>query len=329
MKEYYIGIDVGGTKCAVILGKCTDGDMSIVDKIAFPTESNKGYMFAVNNIYAAIEEILKKYNLGKDEVEAMGVSCGGPLDSKTGRVLSPPNLPGWDDIPIVDMLEEKFGIETYLQNDANACGLAEWKFGAAKGYNNAIFCTFGTGLGAGLILNGKLYEGTNGNAGEVGHMRISDHGPVGYGKEGSFEGFCSGGGIAQIAKTKVLERIQRGEKPSFCPDVNGLNDLNAKNVSIAADEGDELAISIYTECAHYLGKGLSILIDILNPEVIVLGSIYARSENLLAEECARVIAKEALPASAAVCKVVPAKLGNAIGDFAALSVAYDKNGKAV
>ena len=324
MSEFYLGIDVGGTKCAVILGSCTDGDMQIVDKIAFPTESQKGYMFAVNNIYAGIEEILKKHELKNEDIVTMGISCGGPLDSHTGRVLSPPNLPGWDDIPIVDMMQKKFGIRTYLQNDANACGLAEWKFGAAKGYKNAIFLTFGTGLGAGIILDGRLYEGTNGNAGEVGHIRISDHGPVGYGKEGSFEGFCSGGGIAQIAKTKVLERIQRGEKPEFCPDVNSLETLNAKNVSIAADNGDELAISIYTECAHYLGKGLSILVDILNPEVIVLGSIYARSENLLGEECARVIAKEALPASAAVCKVLPAKLGNAIGDYAALSVAYDK-----
>lgn len=329
MKDLYLGLDVGGTKCAVILGKCTptvaDGvTMDIMDRIAFPTEAKKGFDYTIQNIYAAIEEMMARHNLSAGNVQALGISCGGPLNSKTGRVLSPPNLFGWDDIPIVEMMEARYGIPTALQNDANACALAEWRFGAARGFENVIFCTFGTGMGAGLILDGRLYEGTTGMAGEIGHLRLSEHGPVGFGKEGSFEGFCSGGGIAQLARTKVLQALQMGIRPSFCPDVQLLDTLSAKSVAEAAHAGDELAKSIYRECGFYLGRGLSLLIDIINPEVIVLGSIYERSGDLLESSAMEVIAQEAIEASAACCKIVGAKLGDQIGDYAALSVAYEK-----
>ena len=329
MKDFYLGLDVGGTKCAVILGRCTpaadDGvTMDILDRIAFPTEAKKGFDHTIENIYAAIDEMIARHSLSADNVQALGISCGGPLNSKTGRVLSPPNLFGWDDIPIVELMETRYGIPTALQNDANACALAEWRFGAARGFENVIFCTFGTGMGSGLILDGRLYEGTTGMAGEIGHLRLSEHGPVGFGKEGSFEGFCSGGGIAQLARTKVLQALQMGQRPSFCPDVQLLDTLSAKSVAEAAHTGDELAKSIYRECGFYLGRGLSLLIDIINPEVIVLGSIYERSGDLLEQAAMEVISQEAIAASAACCRIVGAKLGDQIGDYAALSVAYEK-----
>ena len=173
-------------------------------------------------------------------------------------------------------------------------------------------------------LDGRLYEGTTGMAGEIGHLRLSEHGPVGFGKEGSFEGFCSGGGIAQLARTKVLQALQMGQRPSFCPDVQLLDTLSAKSVADAAHAGDELAKSIYRECGFYLGRGLSLLIDIINPEVIVLGSIYERSGDLLEQAAMEVISQEAIAASAACCRIVGAKLGDQIGDYAALSVAYEK-----
>ncbi|MBR6684411.1 MAG: ROK family protein, partial [Firmicutes bacterium] len=288
--------------------------------------AGKGVVIPENeeDAIAAIEEMMARHNLSAGNVQALGISCGGPLNSKTGRVLSPPNLFGWDDIPIVEMMEARYGIPAALQNDANACALAEWRFGAARGFENVIFCTFGTGMGAGLILDGRLYEGTTGMAGEIGHLRLSEHGPVGFGKEGSFEGFCSGGGIAQLARTKVLQALQMGIRPSFCPDVQLLDTLSAKSVAEAAHAGDELAKSIYRECGFYLGRGLSLLIDIINPEVIVLGSIYERSGDLLESSAMEVITQEAIEASAACCKIGGAKLGDQIGDYAALSVAYEK-----
>ena len=183
-----------------------------------------------------------------------------------------------------------------------------------------VFMTFGTGLGAGLILDGKLYTGTNDNAGELGHIRLEEYGPVGYGKAGSFEGFCSGSGIEQLARSMVKERLQMGQAVPWCPD-GDLSVITAKTVAEALKSGDPLAKQVYEISARQLGRGLSIVIDILNPEVIVIGSIYARNEDIFKPLMEEVLRKEALPLANKVCKVVPAALGESIGDYAALSIA--------
>ncbi len=338
-----IGIDIGGTKCAVILGcihsavgreegkaseqienpedNNTNYSIEIIDRFSFPTEAAKGFEYTISNIEDSIYKILSKNGRDIEDISAIGISCGGPLDSKRGIIMSPPNLIGWDNIHIVERLERRFGIKTRLQNDANACALAEWRFGAARGCSNVVFLTFGTGMGAGLILDGRLYSGTSDMAGEVGHIRLAEHGPVGFGKSGSFEGFCSGGGIAQLARIKVLEKLQAGQRVSFCENPNMLEKLTAKIVGDAAEEGDELAIEIYNICGRYLGKGLSVIIDILNPEIVVIGSIFARSRNLLWLSAKEEIESESLHYSRNVCRVVPADLGEKIGDYAALAVA--------
>ena len=312
-----LGIDIGGTKCAVTFGCCQGSTVEIVDKIRFDTT---GVDETIENLLVATEEIMCRHGLTASNTAAIGISCGGPLDSKKGVILSPPNLPGWDYIEIVKIFQERLGIPTAIQNDANACALAEWKFGAGIGTQNMVFLTFGTGLGAGLILNGKLYAGTNDNAGEVGHIRLSEYGPVGYGKSGSFEGFCSGGGIRQLAINKAKEHLQMGQEVGWCPDGN-LEQINARMVAEAAYKGDKLALDIYRESALQLGRGLAFLVDILNPEKIVIGSIYTRCEDLMAPYVAEVLRREALPLANAVCQVVPAALGESIGDYAALSVA--------
>jgi len=319
---YILGIDIGGTKCAVVLGQF-ESQIKILDKISFATEADKGPEYAIGRIFEGIESLCRRNQLEFGDIEGIGISCGGPLDSKRGIILSPPNLPGWDRVPLVDLLEGRYGIRAKLQNDANACALAEWKFGAARGYRNVVFLTFGTGMGAGLILNGRLYSGTNDMAGEIGHIRMSEHGPVGYGKAGSFEGFCSGNGIAQLARTKVLERIQRGEEPSFCKGLRDLENLSAKMVAEAAFAGDELAKEVFEICGEYLGRGLAVLIDILNPEIIVIGSIFARCRELLWPSAVEAIERESLALSRGVCRIVPAALGEQVGDYAALAVALE------
>lgn len=303
-----IGIDIGGTKCAVVLGD----EKQIIKKIKFDTKDCKR---TVEEIMSAVEAI--------GEGDAIGISCGGPLDSGRGVIMSPPNLPDWNDVHIVDMLTGRFGIPAYLCNDANACALAEWKYGAGRGTQNMVFLTFGTGLGAGLILNGRLYEGACGMAGEVGHVRLSEHGPVGYGKAGSFEGFCSGRGIAQIGRTVALECLQSGRRAAFCKSVGELDGITAKLIAEYADRGDVDAQRVYAISGEMLGRGLSMIVDILNPEVIVIGSVFSRSENLLRESMEKALRKEALDASVSACRVVGASLGENIGDFAALSVAFE------
>ncbi len=318
-----VGVDIGGTKCGVSLGNHEGEGITVIDRIKFPTETSRGVSHTVGRIMDGIEKMLEKHGMRTKEISAIGISCGGPLDSNQGIILSPPNLVGWDRIPIKNIFEEKFGVPTHVENDANACALAEWRFGAGRGCKNMIFLTFGTGMGAGLILDGRLYSGTNGMAGEVGHMRLADVGPVGYGKAGSFEGFCSGGGIAQLAKMKVLERLQMGHRPSFCEHMDQMESLDAKIVAVAAQAGDELAKEIYRMCGTYLGYGISLLIDVLNPEMIVIGSIFCRSMDLLWPSSQAVIEREALEPGRSVCRIVPAELGEEIGDYAALAVAVN------
>ena len=219
------------------------------------------------------------------------------------------------------MVAERFPCPVRLQNDANAGAVAEWKYGAGKAVQSLIFLTFGTGLGAGLILDGRLYSGCCDLAGECGHIRLAPFGPVGFGKAGSFEGFCSGGGIAQLAAVRAKEALQRGERVPWCPTQADLPSITAKTVGIAADEGDPLARAIYFECGSWLGRGLALLVDLLNPERIVIGSIFARSETWIRPAMEESLRREAIPAAAAHCRIVPAQLGEKIGDYAALALA--------
>ena len=295
MTAYDIGFDIGGTKCAVILG---DDGGRILSRTLFPTQALSGWREVLTRMCDEMDALLA----GR-AARAVGVSCGGPLDQRRGMILSPPNLPGWDEVPVTDFIQKRMKVPAFLQNDANACALAEWRYGAAMGTRNAIFLTFGTGLGAGLILDGKLYEGAGGLAGEVGHIRLTEDGPVGYGKRGSFEGYCSGGGLNRLAALRMGREI------------------TALELAERADAGDEDARRVYQESAEMLGRGLAILIDILNPEIIVIGSVFARAEKYFRADMERVLREEALPTALEKCRIVASALGDRLGDVAALAVA--------
>jgi len=315
-KEYYLGVDIGGTKSAVLAGTA---QMEILDRIQFATETDQGPDHAINHLLYYASKLTEKF--ADNTLLAIGISCGGPLDSKKGIIQSPPNLPGWDNIPIVQLFRDKFNVPTYLQNDANACALAEWRFGAGKGTDNMIFLTFGTGLGAGLILDGRLYTGTNDLAGEIGHIRLAEDGPKAYGKKGSFEGFCSGSGIARLASLILSEKLRKKERVSFVQTESELDNITTKDLADAAAKGDKTALEIFEISGRYLGIGLSILIDVINPQRIVIGSVYARNPHLFEAACQAVIEQEALRPAADVCEIVPAALGDQVGDYASLSVA--------
>lgn len=293
MKKY-IGIDIGGTKCAVIVGEYENDEIKIISRTAFATDTDE----EPTDIMEKFCEIISK----EKDFEAIGISCGGPLDSRTGVVLCPPNLPKWIDVPIVEILSSRFGVPVFLQNDANACALAEWKLGAGRGTQNMIFLTFGTGFGAGLILDGRLYVGASDMAGEVGHIRLTEDGPEGYGKSGSAEGYCSGGGIRNIGRLFGIDK-------------------SAKDIALDAKNGDETALEIYRTSGKYLGRTLAILADILNPERVVIGSVFARSEELLRPAMQEELEKEALLHTVKCLDVRTALLGDEIGDYAALMTA--------
>ena len=290
------GLDIGGTKCALVIGDRT-GKVLARWQVA-TADYGADWQRLINDLLKNTEGIYTR-------PLAVGVSCGGPLSSARGVIMSPPNLPGWDDVHIVEWLQNRLSVPAFLQNDANACALAEWQFGAGRGCKNMVFLTFGTGMGAGLILDGRLYAGTNDMAGEAGHMRLAPDGPEGYGKRGSFEGFCSGGGIRQLAQMELGK------------------DLSCKQLCELADAGDADARRVLEKSADYLGCALAVLIDILNPERIVIGSIYARAERHFKDGALSAIRREALSLSSGVCEIVPAGLGDSIGDIAALSIAWN------
>lgn len=308
---FIIGVDIGGTKCAVSI-PATNNQVHEISR--FPTE---GPQETLDRICEAVQSLRADRELTANPV--FGVSCGGPLDAARGLVISPPNLPVWNQIAICDHLMQRFGGKAWLMNDANACALAEWQYGAGRGANTIVFLTMGTGMGGGLILDGRLYEGANGNAGEVGHLRLAPNGPTGFGKAGSFEGFCSGGGIAQLARMRLCESTA----PSLLRTTSA-ESLSARHVGEAADAGDRIALHILAETGERLGQGLSMIIDMLNPERIIIGSIYARCERHIAPAMWSTLRKEALSHALEACSVLPAALGDTIGSFAAVAIARYK-----
>ena len=311
-----IGFDIGGTKCAVCLGEEENGVLTIKEKKMIATDHSIPPLEMILRLCALAEEMT-------EHIDAVGISCGGPLNSRTGVIQSPPNLPGWDDVPVVDFLKARYHCPVALQNDANACAMAEWRYGAGERCDNMLFLTFGTGLGAGLILNGRLYEGSTGMAGETGHIRLSTFGPVGYGKAGSFEGFCSGGGLAQLGQSIAKEQLQMGKTTSFCQSMEELSSITAKQLAECARAGHADALEAWELCGEKLGEGLSILIDLFNPDRIIIGSIFTRCQDLLRPSMERMLKKNTLPQSLEVCQILPAVLGEQIGDYAALSVAAE------
>lgn len=299
----FLGLDIGGTKTAVCVGN--EKGVILAQK-KFLTHSDP---------YKTLDQAIKiATQLSKDlkieNFKSCGISCGGPLDSKNGIILCPPHLQKWKNIKICEYISQRLKTPTYIENDANACALAELLWGNGKGCKNMVFLTFGTGFGAGLILNGNLYRGTNSQAGEIGHIKIKETGPYCYGKKGAIEGFCSGAGISALYKTQT-----------------GKN-LNANEIFDLANNDDISAKNVIKESAKMLGLTLSMIIDLLNVEKIIIGSIYTRRESIYKPIIEEIIREETLELNYQACEISPSGLGDNLGNMASLGVAMwgDKNG---
>jgi glucokinase len=316
MEKVFLGIDVGGTKTAVIVSAQPP---EVLGRMEFATLPELGPERAIGLIVESGRSLLAQHALNDDSIVAIGVSCGSPLDRVRGIVQSPPNLSTWVDLPICKILADEFHTTCRLENDANAGAVAEHRFGAGQGTENMVFLTLGTGLGAGIIAGGRLYLGANGDAGEVGHVRLSRTGPVGYHKAGSVEGWSSGGGIAQLAVSMLAKAKQRGHVSILHAQIG--QGITARDVGSAAHAGDVIARSILRTSGERLGQTLAMLLDVLNPERIVLGGLAWRMGDNLLASMRKVIRREALPQTQRACEIVPAALGEKIGDVAAVCVA--------
>ncbi len=317
-KRVWAGVDIGGTKTAVVLS-C--GPPETLCREEFPTRPDQGPSPAIARIVELLRGMLAKHGVTGGELEAIGISCGGPLDSDAGVIQSPPNLASWVDVPITAILAKEFGTLVRLENDANAGAVAEHRYGAGRGTAHMIFLTMGTGLGAGMIVNGRLYRGATGGAGEIGHVRLTRTGPIGFNKAGSVEGWASGAGIAQIADRLVSRAAAQGCRTVLSVPPEPASPITARDVGLAAAQGDRVALRIIRVAGEKLGRGLAILIDVVNPERIVIGGLAMRLGELILAPARRAARQEALTASADACQIVPAELDESIGDVAALCVA--------
>jgi glucokinase len=326
------GIDIGGTKTAVVLSS-EPPEISV--RLVFSTNPESGPEIAVASILDNLNKALSSQGMNRSNLAAIGVSCGGPLDSARGIIQSPPNLPTWKAVAICQILETEFRTPCFLENDANAGALAEARFGAGRGAKDFIFLTMGTGLGAGLILNGHLHQGTSAAAGEIGHVRLTRYGPFGHGKTGSVEGWASGAGMAQVAKMYASAAIARGENTVLRRTEGAeVSPVTARDVAEAAKAGDAVARAVVKKVGERLGEAISILIDVINPECIAVGGLALRFGEDLLRPARESAYREALRGSVENCTIVPAALGEQIGDVAALCVAInglardEKNGAA-
>jgi len=320
--NWLVGVDIGGTKTAIVVSQSPP---EIAGRMEFATAPEHGPEHAIQSIKSAIRELLAAQNAAPEGIAGIGVSCGSPLDPVAGVIQSPPNLATWIDVPIVEILSREFSCRVSLENDANAGAIAEHRYGAGRGSQHMVFLTMGTGLGAGIIANGRLYRGANDSAGEIGHVRLTRTGPVGYRKAGSVEGWASGGGMAQVAERELEAARRRGQHSILMDRPDG--QVSARDVLHAAQAGDKLALRIIAICGRKLGETLGILVDVLNPERIVIGGLAMRFGELVLAPARKWMRKEALAHAAAVCKVVPAELDERIGDVAALCLAQEAAGR--
>lgn len=292
-----LGLDIGGTKSAAVLG---DETGRILARKSGPTPQG-----AWPESLAFMMALLRDVRPDGAEISALGVSCGGPLDSQTGTVHAPPNLPHWDDVPLRDLLRAEFGLPVWVENDANATALAEHQWGAGQGTRDMAFLTLGTGIGAGLILSGELYRGRHDLAGEIGHATILPNGPPCLcGRRGCLETLASGTAIGRMGRERY-----------------GDDALTAHDVCARARAHDPVAESIIADAALYMGIGLANLLQTLNLERIVLGTLAVHAGDLLLEPIRASAQAHCWPRVWDGVQIVPAALGDRAQDMAALAVA--------
>jgi glucokinase len=312
-----LGIDLGGTKVAYALGG-EDGHPRRDRRR--PTEPSGDPAADVARMVADARALLAEEGIEPGELAGVGVSVPGPFDPETGRVLRPPNLPGWDDVPLRDWLEDAFGLPVQLDNDANAAALAEWRFGAGKDARHLVYLTMSTGIGAGLILDGRLYRGVRAGAGELGHVQLEWNGDeCGCGLRGCAEAYLGGAALAR--------RLRRSAPaPSRVVALaGGREGVTARHLVAAAREGDPFARAEMARYVHYLGRLLALTVFAFAPEVIVLGTIaVAAGEALCFEPVRRQVAEATWPAIARDLRILPAALGDALPSHSGLAVALER-----
>jgi glucokinase len=316
-----LAVDIGGTK---ILTALFSAGGKMLAKNTSPTMAKEGVSAVIERLISAIDTILIQNSIIPSQLDGIGIACAGGIDTGRGVVVTPsPNLPGWVDIPLAGIIRERFNIPTWLLNDASAAALGEHRSGAGVGVNNLVLLTLGTGIGGGIIADGKLYLGAVGAAGELGHMTIDAEGTAcGCGNKGCLEMLASGTAVARDA----VRRIRQGQQKTVLTDMvkGNIESITAEMVGMAARKGDSLASDVIAQAAYYLGIGMVNIVNIFNPEMIVLGGGMAGLGDLLTEPGKRMVTERAFSISSRAVSIVTAQLGNEAGVYGAAAFALEK-----
>ncbi|MCC7145623.1 MAG: ROK family protein [Phycisphaeraceae bacterium] len=297
----YLGLDIGGTKCAAVVG---DEEGRVVARTAWASEAARGPGAMTADLIGQGQALMAKH----PGVAAVGVAIGGPLDSAKGIIYSPPNLPGWDAVPLKERLATALGLPVRVEHDAAACALAEYRWGAGRGAERLAYLTCGTGFGVGLIFGGKIYRGAQGRPSDIGHIRYRVDGPTAYGKAGSWEAFAAGSALPKLAGWKFPRRF-------------GDQLPTGQELAQMAAAGDEDAKQVIRINAQAVGDACALLADLLYLDGIVLGSLARYLGAAWLQMVQEEFAKEAYPQAKEICRIMPAGLGESLQDRAALVVA--------
>ena len=307
-----VAVDIGGTK--MLIAVINPGGQSVVRQ-TLPTQAAEGPEAVVSRLIEGIDGLLEQNDLRPSQLSGISLATAGIIDVRNGIVTDSPNLPGWKNIPLRNIITQKYRLPAYLLNDADAAALGEHRFGAGRGHDNIIMLTLGTGIGGGIIIDGKLFIGSKGSAAEIGHMVVLENGPeCACGNHGCLESLSSGTAIAVEAKS----RLRQGQPSLLSEVVSGrVENVTAETVHLAARNGDELANEVIARSAYYLGVGVTNLVNLFNPEVVIFGGSMAEMGDLLLGPVSQIVAERAFPLLAASTRFVTAGLGNDAGIYGA------------
>jgi glucokinase len=311
-----LGIDLGGSK---ILTAVVNLQGEVLSSDESMTPAIKGRKAVIQSILDSAHRALKRANVAISEICAVGVGAPGLSNPETGILFTSANLPGWQDVPLRDIMQERLGKKAFVINDANAAALGEFYFGAARGARNFIYITLSTGIGGGIVIDGKIYTGAIGAAGEVGHMTIDDNGPIcNCGNRGCWETLASGTALAREAK----HRIKEGVRTSILEYAEGdVEKVTAQVIHSAAQQGDSLAKELIARTGYYVGVGLANLINIFNPELIVIGGGLSNIGDMLLGPAFKVAGERAYREVFQVVRFASAELGRNSGVLGAAAFA--------
>ncbi|WP_410511115.1 ROK family protein [Paenibacillus sp. BR2-3] len=317
MKPYIIGVDLGGTN---IKAGIFDEDYKVIKALSIPTEASAGSSHVLHRIRAAVDLLTEGSDVTMDSIKGMGIGIPGLLDPVEGLSIFSPNFPDWNHVHIINEMKDYYDFPVFIDNDVRVNLYGEWLHGAGRGYNNIVLITLGTGLGSGIVNDGKVLYGTSYSAGEIGHMNMFRNGrPCKCGSSGCLGRYVSALGMINTIK----EKLNEGRTSIIQDWVNREHaNINALMVSEAYDLGDSLAIEVMHETASLLGFGLANVVNMLNPEVIIVGGGMAAAGDRLLNTVRETVDQHALKLSGSKCRIVQAELGSLAGTIGAASYAY-------